>query len=216
VLPGAGNGTFGAAVAVPDDGSQPAAVAVADFDGDGSLDLAVSQYYDSYVSLHRGAGTTTFGPPAAHFSSRWSSTIVAADLDGDDLPDLAVGQDYHGPTGSPDVLLVLPNQGPALLGFADEVTLRWPAQCLALSYNVYRGAISELVDANSNGLPDGGYGECLNEIDPDLTDRALLDDEIPTSGDGFFYLATAVELGGEQSLGATSGGFERLSGLPCP
>ena len=82
----------------------------------------------------------------------------------------------------------------------------------ALSYDVYRGDLSDLVDTDSDGLPDDGYGACRTAFDDDPRDTFFVDAEIPSTGGGFFYLMAAAGEG----LGTTSAGLERLPQVPCP
>jgi hypothetical protein len=94
ILLGNGDGTFtpanGSPVAV---GGFPFFLAVADFNGDGSADVAVTNADDSTVSVLLGNGDGTFsqapGSPIAGFNYN-PVQIVAADFNGDGKPDLAV------------------------------------------------------------------------------------------------------------------------------
>lgn len=103
------------------------------------------------------------------------------------------------------------------LSWADERTLTWDPIPDAVEYNAYRGDLSDLVDADGDGLPDPGYGACRNSSDPDTTDTQLVDEEVPSAADGFFYLvgydtASASDLG----LGTSSAGIDRSPASPCP
>jgi hypothetical protein len=91
------------------------------------------------------------------------------------------------------------------LRFDDDVTLRWDPERSVGSYNLYRDSIGNL-----SGL---GYGVCLQQDLPDA--RATDSDPVP-SGDGFFYLATAVNrLDEEGTKGFQGDGTER-AGAVCP
>lgn len=79
-------------------GSNPAGAVLADFDGDGHLDLAVTnQASSSVVSLLAGNGDGTFQPFTTFGvdGSTNSYFIKAPDLDGDGRPDLLVSR-YNG------------------------------------------------------------------------------------------------------------------------
>jgi len=87
----------------------------------------------------------------------------------------------------------------------------------AVFYNMYRGALADPVDENGDGLPDNGYGECLNGLDPDASDTTFVDSEVPDPSQGLFYLFSAVDHGeAEIYLGTTSTGRARQVLVPCP
>jgi hypothetical protein len=104
VLLGNGDGTFQVQPPIPV-GTNPAAVTVADFNGDGIPDLAVSNdnYYNpatkSYgpgsVSILLGNGNGTFTPAPTLSVGLHPGSLAAADLNGDGIPDLVVP--YYGP-----------------------------------------------------------------------------------------------------------------------
>lgn len=98
----------------------------------------------------------------------------------------------------------------------DRVTLRWPALQGVASYVMYRGNLSDLVDANHDGLPDGGYGSCLNGLDPDPSDALLVDPAVPDAGEGFFYIKGVVDGASVRGLGVTSAGLLRQPAASCP
>jgi hypothetical protein len=100
---------------------------------------------------------------------------------------------------------------------ANKQSLNWTAVAGATQYNVYRGPQTNLVDANLDHVPDGGYGTCQNSRDGNLTDTTFLDADIPSIAQkGFFYLVS-YKLGGvEKGLGANSYGTPRTVAAPCP
>jgi hypothetical protein len=100
---------------------------------------------------------------------------------------------------------------------ANHQTLTWDAMAGATQYDVYRGPMTNLVDANADKLPDGGYGTCQNSRDPNLTDTAFVDTDVPTAAQkGFFYLVAYKTGGVEHGLGANSFGTARPESSPCP
>src|SRR5262249_22069905 len=93
----------------------------------------------------------------------------------------------------------------------DRATLHWPAVPGASAYVVYRGALSSLVDADHDGLPDTGYGTCVSGSDPNPSDTMFVDSLVPPPGGGFFYIRGFSEGGLVRGLGVTSSGLPRLT-----
>jgi VCBS repeat protein/HYDIN/CFA65/VesB family protein/ASPM-SPD-2-Hydin domain-containing protein len=92
VLLGKGNGTFQTPVYYSA-GFGPQSLAVADFNHDGNLDLAVSGGLDPVISILFGNGDGTF-QPAVDVSMNSAPTYVAVgDFNGDHIPDL-IAVDY--------------------------------------------------------------------------------------------------------------------------
>ena len=92
VLKGLGDGTFAPRVDyATGSGTNPWDVVVADFDGDGKLDLAVSNYSTGTVGILHGQGDGTFAPvvqqPAGISQPR---RMVAGDFNADGKVDLAL------------------------------------------------------------------------------------------------------------------------------
>lgn len=71
-------------------GDSPGAVTMADFDGDGRLDVAVGNRMTRDVSILRGNGDGTLEPQVRFTTSAWPRVLAAADLDNDLDLDLAV------------------------------------------------------------------------------------------------------------------------------
>jgi len=91
----------------------------------------------------------------------------------------------------------------------------WNHASVATSYRVYRGSLADLVDADANGRPDFGYGQCVNGSDPDVTDRTFPEPGNPASGSGWFYLVEPVTSFGGLGLGWSSDGLKRNPALAC-
>ncbi len=87
VLLGNGDGTFQTAVDYLV-GAGPVAIAAGDFNGDGSLDLAVSNSVSNSVSILLGNGDGTFGTHVDYPAST-PGPIIAGDFNGDGKLDLA-------------------------------------------------------------------------------------------------------------------------------
>ena len=92
----------------------------------------------------------------------------------------------------------------------------WEAVSTAVSYDVYRRDSLAFVDSDSDGLPDGGYGDCQNQLDPDTTDTVFVDPDVPASQTGFSYLVAFVDDSGHTGLGNTSAGLPREVIAICP
>lgn len=98
---GKGDGTFTAAPTNPAAGTSDVGVATGDFDGDGNLDLAVSQYgaaTTDAVAILCGNGDGTFKPAVFYSGVELNfESVVVADLNGDGIADLILGQFWFGP-----------------------------------------------------------------------------------------------------------------------
>ncbi|MEO5335842.1 MAG: FG-GAP-like repeat-containing protein [Magnetospirillum sp. WYHS-4] len=89
VLKGNGNGTFQAATQYSTGiGSNPIDVAVADFNGDGKVDIAAVDYAASDVSVLLGNGTGGFSAATEYAVGSGPFGIITGDLDQDSRPDL--------------------------------------------------------------------------------------------------------------------------------
>jgi hypothetical protein len=99
---GVGDGTFraGATLTIPDPGPiaslQPGLIVVADFNGDGNLDLAVASPASNLVTILSGDGQGNFGTPAPYVAAN-PMALAAGTLAGTSNPSLAV---INGPSGS--------------------------------------------------------------------------------------------------------------------
>lgn len=86
-------------------GSEPQALVTGDFDGDGRLDLAVTDSKTDAVLVLKGRGDGTFGGPRSFSVGKRPLSLVAADLDGDGILDLATADFYD------DALTLLAGDG---------------------------------------------------------------------------------------------------------
>jgi hypothetical protein len=111
LLLGNGNGTFrvGSEFAV---GVGTNSVTVADFNGDGNLDLATVQYLGNVVSVLFGNGDGTFEAPVDYLTAAAPTFVAAGDFNGDGFPDLILLED--SPSGH--YLSVFLNNGDGTFG----------------------------------------------------------------------------------------------------
>ena len=89
VLLGDGSGGFSIPTLVTA-GSAPNSIAIADFDGDSNLDLAVANTYTRDVSVLLGRGDGTFEAAVGFAAGNAPAGVVVGDLNGDTRLDLAV------------------------------------------------------------------------------------------------------------------------------
>jgi hypothetical protein len=106
VLLGNGDGTFTAATNSPlATGQTPTAVAIADFNGDGIPDFAVTDPQTDSVSVYLGLGQGLFNTPFELPVGTNPTAILAASLSGAALPDVAITDDPSGTAGQVTVIL---------------------------------------------------------------------------------------------------------------
>ena len=97
-------------------GSGPLQLTRGDFNGDGNLDLAVSNFEGTTVSILLGNGDGTFQTQTTLSTISSPFGIAVGDLNGDGIPDLVVGND--SPNGGLNIFL-----GDGSGGFTSGVTL---------------------------------------------------------------------------------------------
>lgn len=87
-IPAASSGLFPEST-IPT-GQNPLAVAAADFNSDGNIDLAVANQASNTASIFLGNGNGTFSSPGTLPTGSGPVALVAADFNNDGIPDLAV------------------------------------------------------------------------------------------------------------------------------
>lgn len=93
---GIGNGQFLAQV-IYQVGTCPTSVSAVDTDGDGVLDLIVTNSEGHSISVLRGNANGTFQPRRDFVASNWPISTIAADFNGDGHADVAM-VDWNAPT----------------------------------------------------------------------------------------------------------------------
>ena len=138
ILLGNGDGTFSAPKSLPA-GLNPQWPVIADINGDGKLDVAVTNVNSRTVTVLLGNGDGTFGPATSISDSddaqAFAFALAAVDLNGDGAPDLVVTN------GSANSVSVLLNSGGK---FGKPVVTKLPFEA---SYLVYS-------DFNNDGKTD--------------------------------------------------------------
>jgi hypothetical protein len=202
---GVGNGTFGPPTLYPPSGaplSAPLTLVLADLNGDGILDLAVTNSGGTTVSVMLGRGTGgaangTFGPATNVTVAAAPGPLVTGDFNEDFITDLAVGR-----TGGVDVLL---GNGAAGVGNGTFAP--------AMNYGLVNPGASVLslvvADFDSDGRAD--LGAALD----DGTMAYLYGDGANTSGNGRFLLGPVVNVGGNLS-GLDVDAFDSTAVGPTP
>jgi Flp pilus assembly secretin CpaC len=106
VLLGNGDGTFTAATNSPlATGQAPTAVTIADFNGDGIPDFAVTDPQTDSISVYLGLGQGLFNTPFELPVGTNPTAILSASLVGASLPDVAITDDPSGSAGQVTVIL---------------------------------------------------------------------------------------------------------------
>jgi len=109
ILLGDGQGGFLAPVSYSVGGSTPVWPVVADFNGDGNLDIAVSVTTTNSVAVLLGKGDGTFGPAVNYDVGSSPQGIAVADVNQDGIPDIIsadeCGDDPNCRAGTVSVLL---------------------------------------------------------------------------------------------------------------
>src|SRR6266567_700175 len=172
VLLGNGDGTFQVARSVYFNGGGARFwyIAEGDFNGDGKLDLAVTDYSNNNVSVLLGNGDGTFQAPRTFPVGIHPAQVAVGDFNGDGKPDLVVSN-------------VDSNTISVLVGNGDGTFQA--AQSLPVGLNPWYFALG---DFNSDGILDlavADYG-CSQECHPSPSNTVLV---LLGNGDGTFQAA---------------------------
>jgi len=154
---GNGDGTFKTLPTHPATGTRPQSIVAGDFNGDGKLDLATTNYTDGTVTILLGNGDGTFTAAATPMTGPGPYSIVAADFNRDGNLDLAVSAS---------------GQITIFLGKGDGTFT-------ASTVNLADDSLASLVTADFNG--DGNADLAVQSSSPDFGVIVLLG-----NGDGTF------------------------------
>lgn len=185
LLLGNGDGTFASSTVPTSVYFSDGSLVVADFDGDGNADLAVtatlqSPPYSNYIAIFRGNGDGTFQPPSSTTPepSPGSFELISGDFNGDGKPDLATAVTTPAPNNPyTQSLAILLNNGDGT--FAAPVLT--PAPTSASTAN----SVSTFVTLDLNG--DGKTDLAVTQS----SGTSLL----LSNGDGTFDVSTTLNPG---------------------
>ena len=139
VLAGNGDGTFQAQQVLTNGISSNPNVLAADFNGDGSIDIAAAG--NGWASVLLGNGNGTFQPALVTQTGIYAGGIAVGDLNGDGVPEIAI-PDNHGSS-----VLLLYNQGNGTMTVGPSYAVG------TTGYGITAG------DFNADGLTDLAVGD---------------------------------------------------------
>jgi hypothetical protein len=212
--------------------TNPAGVALADFNGDGRPDMAVTADAPDRVSILFNTGTGTFGPAIDIALAGGSSphAVVAIDVDNDDDLDLVVTRKNIG-----DIQILVNTGGTFTLGattsvagleprsivagdldgngFIDVVTSNRDSNNVSVLLNTsgtFAAAVTYTVGGDPRGLSLGDFnGDHLHDIAVASNDDRRVD-VLPNIGGGAFGTLSSLSVGpGVRPDGVTTGDFDR-------
>ena len=142
-----GPGTFGLGqVTTVETGvgtNEPVALATGDFNGDGKLDVAVTEYSNGAVAILTGTGNGAFAAPALYNAGTLPTAITAADFNGDGRPDLAVTNTLVTSGNQSDNVSILIGDGGGTFSAGQNISI-----------NASGSTAVTAADFNGDGKPD--------------------------------------------------------------
>lgn len=186
---GGGAGSFAVHADYPA-GDGPSSVFAADLDGDDYLDLAVTNYDDSTVSVLINNGDGSFAPPVDYRANDAPNSVFAADFTGDGLVDLAI------PNYESNYVSVLQNDGGGVF------STRSTPQAGSSPASVF-GA-----DFDGDGYLDLAVGNSASRDVSVLINQAngtfALSSNYPVNGDPWSISAADLDSDGDLDLATTN------------
>lgn len=195
---GNGDGTFTYQPRYYQSGKSPIGVVLADFNGDGKLDVAIANHdsqngANGCVFIRFGRGDGTFGPAVRYSMAGQPWGIVAGDLNGDGHIDLVVSEDNYSESDKKDTLAVLLNNGDGT--FHEGAKYRQGPEVLD----------TVIADLNHDGKPDLIVAEAFGQ-----RVAVLLGNGDGTFGTATFYSTSSL---GQAPTGVVVADFN-LDGIP--
>jgi len=151
--------SFDAGATAPATGNGPQSIGIADLDGDGKPDLAVTNATDATISVFRNtstAGTITVANGFVYPTGNLPQFIAIADLDGDGKPDLATSNNADA------TITVLRNHG------AQEPVIRSFTPATAS-----KGTTISIIGNNFTGATSVSFGDTAATAFSVLSDTAI-------------------------------------------
>jgi len=182
ILLGNGDGTFSISPTQPTTGHNPSAIATADLNGDGILDLIVMNDPDFNLTLLMGKGDGTFTPTTVSpLTGNNPRALVVGDFNGDGYPDIAVADSTDSA-----VAILLNQQCPLLplqqCAFASPVSFSTGAYPVAIATaDMNADGFLDLVVVNGDsysvsvllGDGKGGFNPAVPQSGPDFSTGTL-------------------------------------------
>ena len=162
ILLGNGDGTFEPHVDYQV-GNNPVAAAVGDFNGDGKLDLAVTNVFSDTVSILLGNGDGTFQTHRDYATGSEPGAVVAADFNGDGKLDVALTH-----FSANNVSILLGNGDGTFQAYVDYGAGSGPASMVVGDFNGDANLDLTVADYSSNsvgvllGNGEGGFQPAAN------------------------------------------------------
>jgi type II secretory pathway component GspD/PulD (secretin) len=160
ILLGATDGTFGTQTPITIPGgtlpSTPSAVAVGDFNGDGSIDIAVTDSANNAVAILLGSGDGTFAAPVTYPTGTTPVALLVKDFNADGFLDLAVVNQADG-----TVSILLGNGDGTFAAKTDDPVDVMPAAIASADFN--DDGILDLAVAN-HGDSSGTGGNTVSVL----------------------------------------------------
>ena len=223
-----GDGTLGPWTPCQTGGSYPCDVASADLDGDGHVDLVVTDnfYWTSRVAVLLGNGDGTFQSAVTYDTDRAPVDLTVGDVNGDGHPDVVTANEGSEDPGSVGSISVLLGHGDGTLATAQTTGVAAPAEAIALTdlngdgdldaVVGQQGYVSTLLGKGDGtfdeptdvSVPGDVHGLAAADYDGDgHTDVAVASDDgvgvLPGAGDGSLGTLTSYHSGYDAGIAAT-------------